>query len=35
MEVMANLPRDNLVKVCRRFHKRIEIVVEAAGGFSK
>ncbi len=34
-EVMANLPRDTVVKVCRRFRQRISVVEEAGGDFFK
>jgi hypothetical protein len=33
MEVMANLPRDTMEKVCKRFHRKMEFVVEAGGHF--
>jgi hypothetical protein len=33
MEGMTNLPRDTVAKACRRFHHRIEAVVEAGGDF--
>jgi hypothetical protein len=34
-EVMANFPRDSVVKACRRFRQRIEAVMEAGGDFFK
>ena len=35
MEVLGSLPRDTLVKSCRRFRQRIEAIVEAVGVFLK
>ena len=35
MEVMGNLSRDTVAKASRRFHSRIEAVVEAGGNFFK
>jgi hypothetical protein len=32
-EVMASLPRDTLVKACRRFRQRIKAVMNAGGDF--
>jgi hypothetical protein len=34
-EVMAYLPRDTVVNVCRRFRQRISAVGEAGGDFLK
>jgi hypothetical protein len=34
-EVMDNLDTDTVAKACRRFHSRIEAVVEANGDFLK
>jgi hypothetical protein len=34
-EVMANLPRDTVVKACRRFRLWIEAVVKAGGNIFK
>ena len=33
MEVLGSLPRDTLLKACRRFRQRIEAIVEAVGVF--
>ena len=35
MEVLGSLPRDTLLKACRRFRQRIEAIVEAVGVFFK
>jgi hypothetical protein len=32
-EVMGNLETDTMAKACRRFHSRIEAVVEANGNY--
>jgi hypothetical protein len=32
-DVMGNLETDTMAKACRRFHSRIEAVVEANGDF--
>jgi hypothetical protein len=34
-EMMGNLDTDTLAKACRRFHSRMEAVVEANGDFLK